>query len=312
MHILIIAIDNKIPVINYGGTERVIWSLGKELYKLKHKVTFLVKKDSYCDFADVIFYDSTIDLKSQIPDGIDVIHSHSVLNLDALNIPNVFTLHGNIFSEFEMPNNTICISKNHATRNNRSTYVYNGLDWDEFEPFSIDTKRNYFHFLGKATWKVKNLTDAAKIAVKTKTELRVLGGEKWNYENLKRGGYWKAHPLITYHGMVDNNTKMKIMSASKGLIFPVKWHEPFGLAIIESMYAGCPVFGSTYGSLPELINEDVGYVSENVDDLINAAKNMSFSPKTCRDYAVEKFNSKTMALNYLSLYERVINGETLT
>ncbi len=51
------------------------------------------------------------------------------------------------------------------------------------------------------------------------------------------------------------------MQRSKGLIFPVLWNEPFGLAAIESLYAGAPVFGPNYGSIPELINEKTGYTS---------------------------------------------------
>ena len=79
-------------------------------------------------------------------------------------------------------NNPVCISKNQADMNKINTYVYNGLNWSDYGNFPINTSRNYFHFLGKATWKVKNFTDAAKIAVKSNNELRVLGGEKWSYK----------------------------------------------------------------------------------------------------------------------------------
>jgi len=47
-----------IPVKLYGGTERVIYSLGKELVKLGHDVTYLVKEGSYCNFAKVLFIDT--------------------------------------------------------------------------------------------------------------------------------------------------------------------------------------------------------------------------------------------------------------
>ena len=46
-----------------------------------------------------------------------------------------------------------------------------------------------------------------------------------------------------------------LLNASRGLIFPVRWHEPFGLAVIESLYFGCPVFATPYGALPELVQE---------------------------------------------------------
>ena len=76
MNILIISKHNKIPALQYGGTERVIWYLGYELSKLNHNVSFLVKKGSSCNFANVIIYDESKGLKSQIPENTDIIHSH--------------------------------------------------------------------------------------------------------------------------------------------------------------------------------------------------------------------------------------------
>ncbi|WP_339757393.1 glycosyltransferase [uncultured Winogradskyella sp.] len=311
MNILIISKHNKIPALQYGGTERVIWYLGYELSKLNHNVSFLVKKGSSCNFANVIIYDESKGLKSQIPENTDIIHSHNVEYLSDIKTPSVFTLHGNTEADSILPKNTICISKNHAERNNLNTFVYNGLNWDDYNIELTNSARSYYHFLGKATWKVKNLADAAKIAVKTNNRLIVLGGEKWNYKNLKKGFIWKVNPLIKYHGMVNDKQKMAILSKSKGLIFTVKWHEPFGLAIIESLFAGCPIFGSTLGSLPELITDDVGVTSDDNDILIEAIKHNNFNPKVCRDYAYHTFNSKQMAKNYIKLYENVLNGEAL-
>ena len=39
---IVIASDKVIPAHLYGGVERVIWALGKELQLLGHHVTFLV------------------------------------------------------------------------------------------------------------------------------------------------------------------------------------------------------------------------------------------------------------------------------
>ena len=56
MHILLV-VNSLLPAIKYGGTERVVWYLGSELVKKRHKVTFLCKKGSSCDFANCIFLD---------------------------------------------------------------------------------------------------------------------------------------------------------------------------------------------------------------------------------------------------------------
>jgi len=84
------------------------------------------------------------------------------------------------------------------------------------------------------------------------------------------------------------------------------------LAVIESSYFGCSVFATPYGSLPELVNNEVGFLSASADDLSNALNNAAdFDKQKCHEYALNNFSSKLMALNYLTCYERVINGEVL-
>ncbi len=73
MHVLIVN-NCRIPVYTYGGTERVIWDLGRRLTEIGHQVSFLVKNGSYCDFAPVHFYKEGTPLDAQIPPGIDVVH----------------------------------------------------------------------------------------------------------------------------------------------------------------------------------------------------------------------------------------------
>jgi glycosyltransferase involved in cell wall biosynthesis len=220
-------------------------------------------------------------------------------------------MHGNCAKGDVLPLNTVFISRNHANRNNSDVYVYNGLLWDDYPNIDLNHTRDYLHFLGKASWKIKNLSGAAQIAVKAKCKLQVLGGERWKLYNLKRKPFYSLHPNLIYHGLINNIEKIKIMQHSKGLLFPVLWDEPFGLAIIESLYAGCPVFGTKNGSLPELINDKVGFVSNNPDEIIQAIKTKKFSPKVCHDYAVQNFSAKAMTANYLKLYDKILKGETL-
>ena len=188
--------------------------------------------------------------------------------------------------------------------------MHNGLDWSTYKKADLKNDRNYFHFLGNAAWRVKNVAGAINVIKKTKTErLKVLGGVRFN---LKMGIRLTFSPKIEFFGMVGGQEKMKLLNGSKGLVFPVKWHEPFGLAIIESLYYGCPVFGTPYGSLPELVNEDVGFLSNQSDELAEALLDSgNYSRQKCHEYAVEIFGSKPMALAYLKKYEIVMSGTTL-
>jgi glycosyltransferase involved in cell wall biosynthesis len=122
---------------------------------------------------------------------------------------------------------------------------------------------------------------------------------------------WNAR--IQFYGTVGGQQKLDLLAKSKGLVFPVKWHEPFGLALIESLYFGCPVFGTPYGSLPEIIPADFGYLSAHADDLAHAMKHAGdYNKEKCHRYAREVFDANTMAKAYLAKYEMVLNGNKLS
>ena len=119
-------------------------------------------------------------------------------------------------------------------------------------------------------------------------------------------------PRISFHGMVGGIRKERIINRSRGLLYPVRWHEPFGLAIPESLYYGCPVFGTPYGALPELVWEGVGFLSNNLESLAEALENSAkYSALSCHEYARDNFNSGKMAESYVKLYERILAGESL-
>lgn len=307
MNILIVN-PSVIPAKFYGGTERVIWYLGKDLSKLGHKVTYLVSAGSSSDFADVVFYDSQKSLNEQIPENIDIVHFNFPIN-EEIDKPYIITIHGNSSAEQEFDVNTVFVSSNHAKRHGSESFVYNGLDWDDYGTPDFSAKRTYFHFLANAAWKVKNLKGAIDICKKAEQQLAVLGGSRLNF---KMGFRFTMSTKVKFYGMVGGAEKNALLSKSKGLVFPVLWDEPFGLALTESMYLGCPVFGTPYGSLPEIINQEVGFLSENNNELAEALQNVDkFNKKLISDYASEKFNSKQMALEYLKKYEIVLSGKML-
>ena len=306
MNITIVT-GNRIPSLRYGGLQRVVWCLGKELSRKGHNVTFLAPKDSYCPFAKIVELNATQSIESQIPPETDITHFHISVP-EEFEKPHIETIHGNHLPRY-VDKNVVFVSKNHAERFGCDSYVYNGLDWDEYEPVNLNLPRQHFHFLGKAAWKVKNLKGAISV---TKCiphgELDVLGGYRLNF---KMGFRFTWSPRIHFHGMVNDLKKKEIIQKSKGLIFPVTWHEPFGLAIIESLYMGSPVFGTPYGALPELITPEVGFLSDNAEEIARHISTHTYSPQICHEYARDLFNASVMADSYLKKYETVLNGETL-
>lgn len=301
----------QILVLLYGVTERVIWSLGKELVKLGHNVTFLVKKGSYCDFADVLFIDENISIVEHIKNTYDIVHfNFQPSDIGKLKIKYKITMQENANSFEEFDKNTVFVSKNHANRYNSDSYVYNGLDWNDYSMPDFILKKENYHFLANASWMVKNLKGAIEIINKIENKkLMVLDGVRFNF---KMGIRFTFSAKIKFYGMVGGEKKFRLLNKSKGLIFAVLWYEPFGLAIIESLFYGCPVFATPYGSLPELITHEIGFLSNKKDELRMAIENSdSFSPQKCHQYADDLFNSKIMAENYLLKYQLVLTNKYL-
>ena len=306
MHIAIVH-NAVIPAPKYGGTERVIIWLGKQLVALGHQVTYIVPQGSSCSFANIIHLNNDIPLNKIIPENVDVVHIHCGVNeLPAK--PYLVTLHGNINEIYDFDKNTVFVSKNHAARFGSEVFVHNGLDVEDYGKPSFN-KKKYIHFLGDAAWRVKNVRGALAIASKAKIPLHVLGGVRFNFN---QGVRLTFNPNIHFHGMVGGEKKNKLLDASKGFLFPIRWHEPFGIAIIESLYFGCPVFATPYGSLPEIVTNEVGFLSTKSVELIDAIKNLDqFDVKKCHQYVMENFTSIQMTNAYLKFYEKVLNGETL-
>lgn len=308
MHILIVN-NTSIPVQQYGGTERVIWWLGKELVKRGHQVSYLVGPGSYCDFATGVHtLNHAIPFNQQIPQGVDLVHLNCKVN-EQPNIPYIFTLHGNTNDQNPMDINTVFVSKNHASRYGSASYVHNGIDPADYGDPGLNQKRNYFHFLGDGAWRVKNLRGAIKIAQNAKIKFRVIGGKRFNFN---QGIRLTFDPRIQFEGLIGGIAKNNLLKGSKGLIFPVLWNEPFGLSIVESLYFGCPVFGTPYGSLKEIIQPIIGLTSNSLSRLVEAVQNADqFDPKICHEYVMENFTSIQMTNAYLSKYETVLSGHQL-
>ncbi len=309
MHILIVN-NTSIPVHKYGGTERVIWWLGKALVKAGHQVSYLVAPGSSCDFANVYTYNESVPFNTLIPAGIDVVHLNHHVN-EIPNTPYIQTMHGNLNHAMELDQNTLFVSKNHAARFGSDCYVHNGIDPSDYGSpiLNTDAVKNYFHFLGDAAWRVKNVKGAIRISKLAHQKLRVVGGVRFNFNQGIRLSF-DTH--VRFDGMQGGAEKNEIIKYSKGLIFPVRWHEPFGLALIESLYFGCPVFGTPYGSLPEIIIPEVGYLTTTASGLADAVGNInSYSRKTCHEYVMDNFTHIQMSASYVRLYEKVLNGEKL-
>jgi len=280
----------KLPVQAYGGTERVVWWLAKGLSELGVDVTLVCSPGSTCPFATVT---------TSIPPSIDLEH-HFCTPSQLPQKPYLVTIEGNgKVGETFLPN-TAFVSRNHAVRHGAECFVYNGLDPDDYS--FREKKDDYLLFLAKASWQVKNVKGAIRIARKTGHALRIVGGSRW-YRS------WRS---VHWQGMLGGEEKAKWIAGARGLLFPVLWNEPFGLAVVEAMLSGTPVLASPHGSLPELVGKPAGHICHSEKEMQEWVGRLGeFSATECRDWAVDNFHFRVMAKNYVALYERILKGEKI-
>lgn len=300
MKVLIVARNSFIPVTKYGGTQRDIHVQGKELNAMGHTVTFLVKKGSFCPFGYIIPYDSSRKMDEQIPADTDIVHFHDRPD-EKISKPYMVTVHGNGKPDEEFDINTVFISRDHARRHNSQRYVYNGLDFDLLGKPELNHPRKHLLFLAKVSRSVKNLKGSIEISGRAGKKLAVVGGRKLS-----------LNPRIKYYGMLGGEKKNAIIRQSEALLFPILWHEPLGLAILENLYLGNPVFGTPFGSLPELISSERGFLSKSKSELANAIREgNNYDPRKCHDFIIENFSARKMTEDYLNCYEEILNGKDL-
>lgn len=304
MHVAL-HLDAQLPVRLYGGVERVTWDLARALAETGHRVTLLSRAETRCDFAEVVPLMPGRAVAAQLPSGVDVVHFHGPVQ--AVDVPYLATRHG--YGASPPDRQSVFVSRRHAKLHGSHCWVHNGLDWSGYPVPTLGTRGGHFHFLGNAGWSVKNVRGALRITRRAGQKLLVLGGRRLNF---RMGFRLSLDRHARFLGLVDDRRKAQVLDASRGLVFPVTWHEPFGLAVIESLYYGCPVFGTPYGALPELVPSDLGVLADTEYELAEALVGWNrFDGEACHRWARERFHARRMAEDYLVLYRRVIAGECL-
>jgi glycosyltransferase involved in cell wall biosynthesis len=110
-----------------------------------------------------------------------------------------------------------------------------------------------------------------------------------------------------------HTTKRRLYRRAKALLYTVQFQEPFGLSQAEALACGTPVVGTNFGSVPEVVEDGVTgrVVSNDLDGLTGGVADvLQISNELCRSRAIERFDRRVMARNYLAEYQRVLRGET--
>ncbi|GLY93762.1 glycosyl transferase [Actinoplanes sp. NBRC 103695] len=112
---------------------------------------------------------------------------------------------------------------------------------------------------------------------------------------------------VRWVGTVAGAARDSLVASAEVALFPLRWNEPGGTAVVESLALGTPVVGIARGCLPELVEHGrTGLITtdeEELGELVHAARRLEEAE--CRAEAARRFTPATMAAAYLGLYERI-------
>jgi glycosyltransferase involved in cell wall biosynthesis len=293
MHIALFFWD-RLPVLEYGGTQRIVVYLARGLAEAGHRVTLVAGHGSVVPEATLVPVDlkhartPAFDIRPLLPRGLDVVLACAPLRIPP-DVPWIRHLPGNWKPGTTGAPNTLYLSRNHAQRHGGHAWVYNGIDPADFR-FRRE-KDDYDLFIGRLH-SVKGYRWAMAGAKHLRRRLLVAGGWRPSFSR------W-----IRYVGKVGGERKVELLAGARALWMPALWDEPFGLTLIEAMVSGTPVLGTRRGSLPEVITPDVGALGDSVEELMALRASLDrIDPDACRARVERHFTHRVMAEEYVRMF----------
>ncbi|OAI40372.1 hypothetical protein AYO38_05910 [bacterium SCGC AG-212-C10] len=95
---------------------------------------------------------------------------------------------------------------------------------------------------------------------------------------------------------------------AEATLFPIRWGEPFGMVLIESMAAGTPVIAFAEGAVPEIIRDgETGFIVDSVDSMVRAVGRLAeLDRQASRRHVATTYSTLGMAEQYAALYQRLV------
>jgi len=337
-----------VPPMRYGGTERVVATLTEELVRRGHEVTLFAAGGSRTSARLVPTVERALWYQQPRPKDFnpywaitlgevwrritefDVVHSH----LDYFCYPmarsgvrpGVTTLHCRLdlpdlqplYRAFDdVPLVSISESQRRPLPNaNWVATIYHGIELGEltFKP----KMGGYLAFLGRISPE-KGLDTAIRVARRAGVPLLIAARMPLPHThdpNVRADWeYWEdeVQPLlegkqVELLGQLGGKDKDEFLHNAAALLFPIRWPEPFGLVMVESLACGTPVLAFGEGSVPELIEDGVtGFIRKTEDELVEAVGHITELDRArCRAEAERRFSPSAMVDAYERVYAQLV------
>lgn len=329
-----------VPPTEYGGIERVVDLLVRELVSRGHEVTLFAHPGSRTA-AHLVPYGRpphagwtarAAELTAlggalwRCRRGFDLIHSFGRLAallpvLPSRHLPKIQSY------QRQVPWNgvrravrvagssltfTACSSELSRLRPNGKDYgewhtVFNGVDTNLYTPRTSVAPDAPLVFLGRLD-PIKGAHNAIAIARGAGRRL-ILAGTKITAGPDARYFDHRIAPHLdgvaaTYVGPVDDAAKNRLLGEAAALLMPIEWEEPFGIVMAEALACGTPVIAFTRGSVPEVVRHGLnGFVCRTVGEAVAAVPALAaIDRRAVRADCVARFSAPVVVDAYESLY----------
>ena len=114
---------------------------------------------------------------------------------------------------------------------------------------------------------------------------------------------------VRWIGSVGGPTKAELLRSARAVLFPLRWDEPGGTAVVEALSAGVPVVAMRRGCLPELVEHGVtGWLADTEDEFADYLTRIDeLDRAACRAVAERRFTPAAMATRYETFYRHVLH-----
>lgn len=335
----------RVPPAAYGGTEHIVHLITEELVRRGHDVTLFATGDSetaarlrsvtreparYGDMSDGLRHAEYLQLANAqacfieaSAGAFDIVHNHAGVEglvLAATSRTPVLTTNHNPFvPQIQSVWDAYPWAHNAISRASAATFpsrgalppILHGIDVASY-PFG-ERPEGGLLFLGRFSPE-KGAARAIAAARAAGLPL-VLAGKVDTSDSTHFADEIEPHidgDRVRYVGEADQAAKRKLLAAADALLFPIDWHEPFGLVMVEALASGTPVIGLRRGSVPEVIDDGVtGFVVDDVDAMAEAIGRIGeIERRVCRQRAEADFNVARMVDDYERHYETVLELAT--
>lgn len=326
-----------IPPPAYGGTETVLDVLARALQQAGHRVLLYTTGDSTCPVprswsyaralgigrggaADEALH--VVEAYEELHD-VDVVHDHTLVGpLYALGMADrtvVTTNHGP-FDQVLTPLYRavadriplIAISHHQASTADGvhiGAVIHHGLD---VERVPVGTGGGgYAAFVGRMH-PDKGVDVAISVARQAGMPLKIAAKMREPAE--RRYFEERIEPLlggdVEFVGEVGGAAKFALMGQATCLLNPVRWHEPFGMVMIEALACGTPVVATARGAAPEIVEPGrTGYLASDAAGLVRAlGRAGSLERRACRAEVEARFSAARMAAAHVALYRSALEA----